>query len=90
MTEQTGMLMIIGVCAGVLLIGAARHKAEWLLNFVLRSVFGALAILLINTGIVRLGMGGGIGLNFVTVLTCGILGFPGLAALFGVYFSKSL
>lgn len=88
--SQTGILLIIGVCAGVLLIGAMRHRMEWLLNFVLRAVFGTLAILFINSGLTRMGITGGPGLNPVTVLTSGFLGFPGLAALYGIYFYKSL
>ncbi len=90
MTNQIGTILIIGVCAIALLIGAMRKKAEWLLNFVLRVVLGTLAIFLINGGMLRLGMESQVGLNAVTVLTSGILGFPGLALLYGIQFYKTM
>lgn len=90
MNNQIGTILIIGVCAGVLLIGAMRKKAEWLLNFVLRAVLGTLAIFLINGSMLRFGMESQVGLNAVTVLTSGILGIPGLALLYGIHFYKSM
>lgn len=90
MNNNTGILLIVGICAGVLLIGAMRQRAEWLLNFVLRTVLGTLAIFLINFCLQKFGMTSGVGLNPVTVLTSGILGFPGLAMLYGIFFYKNL
>lgn len=90
MPGSQGMLIIIGVCAAVLLFVSLRSRTEWLLNFILRTVLGSLAILVINASLLSLGISGGIGLNPVTVLTTGILGFPGLAALYGIYFYKML
>lgn len=84
------MLILIGVCAVVLLLISWRNRAEWLLNFILRMVMGSLAILTINASLLSFGISGGIGLNPTTVLTTGVLGFPGLAALYGIYFYKSL
>ncbi|MCH5275596.1 MAG: pro-sigmaK processing inhibitor BofA family protein [Lachnospiraceae bacterium] len=84
------MFWLIGVCAAVLLLISVRSRAEWLLNFILRMVMGSLTILAINAALLSLGISGGIGLNATTVLTSGILGFPGLAALYGIYFYKSL
>lgn len=82
--------MLIGVCAAVLLLISLRNRVEWLLNFILRMVMGCLAILVINASLFNFGISGGIGLNPVTVLTSGILGFPGLAALYGIYFYNIL
>lgn len=84
------MLLLIVVCAVVLLLISLRIRAEWMLNFILRTVMGSLAILAINASLVSFGISGGIGLNPATVLTTGVLGFPGLAALYGIYFYKSL
>jgi inhibitor of the pro-sigma K processing machinery len=53
-------------------------------------IMGSLAILLINKGLVYGAGMSGIGLNPVTVLTSGILGFPGVAVLYGIYFYKML
>ncbi len=82
--------MIVGVCAGALLIGAMRRRAEWLLNFALRAVLGTLAVFLVNTVLHQAGIDSMIGLNPVTVLTTGTLGFPGLAMLYGIHFYKTL
>ncbi|HKM34282.1 MAG TPA: pro-sigmaK processing inhibitor BofA family protein [Lachnospiraceae bacterium] len=90
MNNQIGTILIIGVCAGVLLIGAMRKKVEWLLNFVLRAVLGTLSIFLINGSMLRFGMESHVGLNAATVLTSGILGFPGLVLLYGIHFYKSM
>lgn len=90
MDNRIGILMIVGVCAGALLIGAMRKRAEWLLNFVLRAVLGTLVIFLVNSGMQKLGMDSAVGLNPITVLTTGLLGFPGLAVLYGIHFYKTL
>lgn len=77
-------MLIILACAAVLLIGAMRRKLEWLLNVVMRSVLGAIAIYFINSLLAMLGISLGVGINAVTVLTAGILGMPGLLALYGI------
>ena len=90
MDNQTGILIIVGIIAGILLIGAVRFKVEWLLNFVMRTVLGTLAIFLVNGWLSQMGIISGVGLNPITVLTSGCLGFPGLAALYGIHFYKML
>ncbi|MDE6064877.1 MAG: pro-sigmaK processing inhibitor BofA family protein [Lachnospiraceae bacterium] len=90
MEGQTGTLFIVGACACVLLLGAMRRRAEWLLNFILRAVVGTLAIFFINVTMQKAGMVSLIGLNPVTVLTSGLLGFPGLAMLYGIHFYKTM
>lgn len=90
MNSQTGVIAIVGVCALILLMGAVRKKKEWLLNLVLRTVFGTLAVLSVNMMMEKAGMTVAVGLNPVTLLTSAFLGFPGLAALYGVQFYKLL
>ena len=90
MNNQAGVILIVAVCAGVLLLGAMKRHAEWLLNFVLRTVLGCIAIFLLNMLLKKLGYGEGVALNLITVLTSGILGFPGVCLLFGIYFYKSM
>mgnify|MGYP004516469859 FL=1 len=90
MNSQTGVIAIVGVCALILLMGAVRKKKEWLLNLVLRTVFGTLAVLSVNMMMEKAGMTVVVGLNPVTLLTSAFLGFPGLAALYGVQFYKLL
>lgn len=63
---------------------------EWFLNTVLRSIFGVIAIYFINAALANAGISLGVGINGVTVLTSGILGIPGLAALYGIGIYKFL
>ncbi len=79
---------MVAVCALVLLLLAINKKSELLLNFVCRLVVGAVLICFGNMGVVLLGYSGGVGLNLTTLLTSGILGIWGVAALFGIYFCR--
>lgn len=90
MNGQTGVIAIVGVCALILLMGAVRKKKEWLLNLVLRTVLGTLAVVTVNMMMETAGMTVVVGVNLVTLLTSAFLGFPGLAALYGVQFYKLL
>ena len=66
------------------------QKTEWLLNGCLRGVLGMLAIYFVNGWLEKQGIISGIGINAITFLTSGILGFPGLAALYGAKFLGAL
>ena len=79
-----GFIIIFAVLAIVLLIGALRKKAEWLLTFLFRAVTGTVLIYFMNFAIASYDMGFEIGINPVTVLTTGILGFPGVLLLYGI------
>jgi len=81
---QTKILLIMGVCALVLLALAWRRQLEWLMNLLLRGVLGAVAIYFINLAVAGQGYPTLVGINPATVLTCSVLGFPGLAALYGL------
>lgn len=70
--------------------GEEEMKKEWLLNLILRSVLGVIAIYFINAALAERGISLGVGINIYTVLTSGILGFPGLAALYGIGLYKFL
>ena len=85
-----GILLIMASCGIVLLIGAVRKNIEWLLNIVMRSILGTIAIYFINGGLATMGISLGVGINPVTVLTSGILGIPGLVALYGLAIYKHL
>lgn len=84
MGNQLGIISIIGACVVVLLIGSMRKRLEWLLNLIMRSILGTVAIYFINGALAMQGVSLGIGINAVTVLTSGILGIPGLLALYGL------
>ena len=90
MNNNPGIILIVGACIVVLLIGAVRGKMEWMLNIVLRSIMGALMIHFTNMALAVVGISLGIGINALTILTSGILGFPGLLALYGIGIYKVL
>lgn len=82
--NQTNILLIMGICVLILLVLAWGRRLEWLLNLLLRGVLGAVAIFFINLAMASRGYSTLVGVNPATVLTCSVLGFPGLAALYGL------
>lgn len=90
MDNYTGIMMVAAACILVLLIGAFRRKKEWIINFVLRAVTGTAAVFFINGFLVSRGVSIAVGINPITVLTSGILGFPGLIMLYGINLYKFL
>ncbi len=91
MTNRTsGMLALVAVCAVVLFMGVIKKRSEWLLNILMRSILGTIAIYFVNGALAGAGIDLGVGINPVTVLTSGILGFPGLLAIYGVGVYKYL
>lgn len=85
-----GMLAIMGVCLIVLLIGAMGRKVEWLVNFVLRAVMGTIGIYCVNYLLAARQISVAVGINPLTILTSGFLGFPGIVVLYGIHFFKML
>lgn len=90
MEKYWAAAVIAGMCVLVLGIGALRSRAEWLLNFLLRACLGVLAIYVCNQLLASRGLGGAVGINLLTVLTSGTLGFPGVALLYGINFYSLL
>ncbi|MBP3477447.1 MAG: pro-sigmaK processing inhibitor BofA family protein [Lachnospiraceae bacterium] len=80
----------MGVCVIVLLIGAMGRKVEWLVNFILRAVMGTVGIYFLNYLLAAQNISMAVGINPLTVLTSGFLGFPGLIVLYGIHFFKML
>ena len=78
--------LIVGILAVVLIIGAMKSRAEWIINFMLRGVLGMMSIYFLNIFLGDVVPGMGIGYNPITFLTTGILGFPGLVVLYGINF----
>jgi inhibitor of the pro-sigma K processing machinery len=90
MENLGGMAAIVGVCALVLVIGVLGKRAEWLVNFVMRAVMGSVGIYFLNYLLAVQNISLAVGINPVTVLTSGILGFPGIAVLYGIDLFKNL
>lgn len=90
MEKFGGSAAILVVCALVLVIGAFGRKIEWIINFVLRAVMGTIGIYFLNSYLLTKQISIAVGINPVTVLTSGILGFPGVVVLYGINFFKVL
>ena len=90
MLNVGGMLAILGVCLIVLVIGALGRKVEWVVNFILRAVMGSVGIYCLNYLLALQQISVAVGINPLTILTSGILGFPGIAVLYGIHFFKML
>ena len=88
--HRTGAVLIVAACAVILLIGLFRIKSEWLLNVTVRSILGTIGIFFTNLALSAAGIPVGVGINPITVLTTGILGFPGFVGLYGLGFYKLL
>ena len=87
---HSGAVIIIFFCALVLAVGLIRKKTEWMLNILMRGILGAVAIYFINDALQGMGVPVEVGINPITVLTSGILGFPGVVALYGIGIYKIL
>lgn len=86
MDSSLGTWFIVGILVFILLMGAAKSKAELVINFVLRGVLGMMSIYFLNLLLAQTMPGMGLGYNLITFLTSGILGFPGVAMLYGINF----
>lgn len=84
MEMYQGAFLIIAVCGIVMLIMAVKTNSNIIMNFVLRSIMGSLLIFGINQGLGFAGYSVSVGLNLGSILTSGILGFPGVILLFGI------
>ncbi len=61
-----------------------RDKEMKVLNFLLRMVFGAIGIQIINAILISQNIAVFVGLNILTLLTVGSLGISGLGLLYGI------
>lgn len=75
---------IAGICLLVLLIAVLKSRAQIVLNFLVRMVLGAVCIIFINDLLAEQHILLVVGLNPVTLLTTGSLGFGGVALLYAI------
>ena len=73
MDTNAGIYLIVGILAVVLIIGAMKSRAEWIINFMLRGVLGMMSIYFLNIFLGDVVPGMGIGYNPITFLTTGLL-----------------
>lgn len=84
MEAYQGAFFIIAVLGIVMFIIAVKTNSNLVLDFVIRSISGALLIFVMNQWLEIEGYPWSVGLNPGTVLTSGMLGFPGVILLFGI------
>ncbi len=63
---------------------------EKMINLCMRSILGTIAMYFINAALAQMGISLGVGINAATVLTSGVLGVPGLLAVYGLGVYKML
>ncbi len=78
------MILIISVCAIVLGMVFLKKRTEWILNFLLRGIFGGILIYFANETLSIFEAGVYVGINLTSLLTCATLGFPGVFLLYGI------
>ena len=86
MDTYTGIFYIVAILAIVLFIGVFKNRAEWIINLILRGISGMLMIYFLNFLFEKEYPAMEMGYNLVTFLTSAILGFPGVAMLYGINF----
>lgn len=86
MDTNTGIYLIVGILAAVLLIGSLKSQSEWIVNFMLRGVLGMMTIYFLNLLLADAMPGMRLGYNLITFVTTGVLGLPGVAMLYGINF----
>ena len=84
METYQGVFLIVAVLGIVLFMIAVKTNSGLVLDFIIRSISGCLFIFLINQWLEMKGYAWSVGLNPGTVLTSGMLGFPGVILLFAI------
>lgn len=90
MEKITAFQIMAGMLLLVLGIVLLKQKSQIVWNFLVRSVLGAICILFTNDFLAAQGIAVAVGLNPVSLLTVGTLGFGGFAALYGILFTQFL
>jgi len=79
--------MAVGIVTGmVLLIVVLKHRARMVLHLLVQMILGGTSIYFINYFLSKNGISTIIALNPLTLLTSGLLGFPGVFLLYAIQF----
>ena len=90
MGRVVSFVVVGGACGVVLLIAVLKQRAQILLNFLVRLVLGVICIFFVNDFLAGQGINLAVGLNPISLLTSGILGFSGVALLYAISACKFL
>ena len=61
-----------------------KNKIQILVNFIIRAILGMGLIFFVNQFLAQQEIALSVGMNAVSFLTCGFLGLPGVAMLYGM------
>lgn len=78
------LLVIVGICIVLFVIGLIKKRYDLLVNFGLRLTMGILGIYLFNSFLVNFGLILEVGANGYNALIIGILGVPGFMLVYGL------
>ncbi|MCI5620178.1 MAG: pro-sigmaK processing inhibitor BofA family protein [Lachnospiraceae bacterium] len=84
MEKYMSILVMVGICLLVLLIGVMKKQAKMLFGLIFRLVLGAGGILLANYFFEMQHIPLCVGINPLTLLAVGILGVCGFVLLYGI------
>lgn len=84
MGQETAFGLIMVSLILVLLIGALKQRAQIILWFLVRMTLGNVGILCVNELLAAQGIPLAVGINLISFLTTGTLGFSGVALLYGI------
>ena len=80
MNSESIIISMLVLCGIITVVIIFAEPLKYLLKLVINSALGAGAIFVINMALGGVGLD--VGINMVTVLTAGVLGIPGIAALY--------
>lgn len=81
---EYGVIAIVGICIFILAIGALKKKSKMVFHFFFRAVLGLICIYFCNKFLKMQQIDLVVGLNPISFLTVGSLGFGGFALLYGI------
>lgn len=90
MEQYTDLIILFSGITVVFLVALFSKKSSVFITFLLRGIICALVIYFANMGFERAELSISVALNSASLLTCAILGFPGLLLLYGIKIYKSL
>lgn len=78
------IVIILGICVVMLVIGLIKKRYDLLVNFGLRLAMGILGIYLLNSFLANFGLSMEVGANGYNALIVGLLGLPGFLLIYGL------
>lgn len=87
---EYGVIAMVGICVFILIIGMLKERAQMMFQFMTRGMIGLVCIYFGNEFLKMQESSVSVGLNPISFLTAGTLGFSGVVLLYGILFFKTL